>query len=170
MAAVTSIIHIGHSHSNDGGIRPIPTIQLEEGSRPNFSVITGSRKIYIPTAENMLDDLIFMIAVEVAKNPIAIQLFNKHFIPNKKIRLELNRGTQRVDMLENFDHETRSIIYSTIKTNSDLPKVVICLFKGSGLYDSAKNIQDYNFEFEICESTMGKQYSHWAKGWERWQL
>lgn len=168
MAAITSIIYIGHGHSNDGGIRPIATIQLEEGSRPNFSVIPGDRKIYTPTTDNMLDDLIFMIAVEVAKNPIAIQLFDKHFISNNKTRLATPRRTQRVEMFENFNHESRLIIYSSIKTRADLPKVVICLFKGSGLYDSAKNIKDYNIEFEICESTMGKQYSHWSKGWERW--
>ena len=164
MSSVTSMVYVGYGHPNDGGIHPIATIQLEEGSRPNFSILFGGRALYIPTIENMLDDLIFMIAVEVIKSPLAIQLFNQHYIVGVNKEKKSASQNRRIQMYDDFNEASRLIIYSALKATVKLPKVIICLFKGSELCNSAINIQNYNLEFEICESIMGNQYSHWSKG------
>lgn len=168
MAAVTSLIHVGHGHSNDGGLRLIKSIQLEEGSRPSFSILPSKRVVYIPTVENMLDDLIFMISVEVALHPLAIQLLDEHLIATKNAEKGSVRVVRHIEMYRDFHDSERIKIYSALKSISDLPKIVLCLFKGSTLYESVKNIRNYDLEFEVCESTMGRQYSNFSKGMFCW--
>lgn len=168
MSAVTSIILVGSSHPNDGGIRPALTIHLEEGSRPALVVqsrVPVSRDgrmprllTMIPTLEHMLDDSILLAAYACGYKPV-VEAINE-------ITGGAHRRTNYLSMYDDFTQEQRQALYGILKVTTELPKITWCLFQESGLKTSLAHLEDYQFECEVTQSTYVRQYSQWKGGWE----
>ena len=168
MSAVTSIIFVGSSHPNDGGIRPVLSIHLEEGSRPALVVqsrvpVSGEGRMprlltLIPTVDHMLDDSILLAAYACNYAPI-VEAIN-----------EITGGAQRksnfLSMYDDFTQEQRQSLYEILKSTTDLPKMTWCLFEGSGFKSSLFHLEDYSIECEVTRSVFIRKYSQWKSEWE----
>jgi hypothetical protein len=164
MAAVTAITFVGNVHSNDSGIHLIDTIEFSEGSRPSFEFLekkgrrTRERLILIPTIENTLDDLLFLISYHLVEHPEIVSAV-------KKIHGKIISGG-RVEMYSDFTEAQRKSLYEKIMSLQDLPKVAICLFESSHLVETIHHLQEYILECEVCRSTFRRSYSRWNNTWE----
>jgi hypothetical protein len=164
MAALTSLIFVGHPHLNSGGIRPSTTIYLEEGSRAAFtfnddSVTTKSeRLIVLPTVEHMLDDLLLMISYHIAKVP--------EIVDEVETYRDKFMNTRRVHMYEDLPETLRMSLYEKVKILNNLPKIAICIFAGSGLAQSISHLEEYALECEVCTSSFVRSFSSWSRKWE----
>lgn len=164
MSAVTALVFVGHSHPNDGGLRPSVLIQLEEGSRPCYSFMKLGRGLpaptltVIPTLESMLDDLILMIAYAVVKVPDVVAIVDQFVDPSALSR-------ERIEMYTDLTEAQRNNLYNLLKTNQDLPKIGICLFKGSSLKHNIQHLNQYLMECEVSESTFVRSWSAWNGKW-----
>lgn len=164
MAAVTALIFVGHSHPNDGGLRPSILIQLEEGDRPCYSF----RKLgssspaptlkLVPTVECMLDDLILLIAYALVKVPTVVTMMNQLVESSVLSR-------DQIEMYTDLTNDQRSKLYEILKTNQDLPKIGICLFEGSSLKHCIKHLNQYAMECEVSQSIFVRSWSAWDRGW-----
>jgi len=164
MAAVTAITFVGNAQPNDGGIRPIDTIEFTEGSRPSFEFFekksrrTKDRLILIPTIENTLDDLLLLISYYLVEHPEIVSAVNK--IHGKAIT------GGRVEMYSDFTEAQRNSLYEKVMSLQDLPKVAICLFESSHLIETIHHLRKYLLECEVCRSTFRRSYSSWNNTWE----
>ena len=99
MPASTAQILLGNPHPNDGGITPIHTITLTEGSRPALILRSNQRRpgmqpgpqeiIWIPTLEYMLDDALLLAAVYAFRDDSIRQKFGAYTGKLDDARLEL---------------------------------------------------------------------------------
>jgi len=165
MSAITALIFIGQSHPNDGGLRPSIFIQLDEGCRPCFifSQLAGGQTApafkMIPTIEFMLDDLILMIAYALIKVPEIVAAVNLFTSENITARRHL-------EMYTDLTEQQRLDLYALLKSNKDLPKIGICLFKGSSLENCIDHLNNYSMECEVSQSVFVRSFSSWGKTWE----
>jgi hypothetical protein len=106
----------------------------------------------------MLDDLIFMIAYAWVKVPAVVTLMDQFIENSMSIR-------DRIDMTEDLTKERREKLYDLLKINQDLPKVGICLFKGSSLKHRVQHLNQYLMECEVSESIFIRSWSAWDGAW-----
>ena len=156
MASMTAQILIGSPHPFHGGINPTHKIYLSENSRPALILTREDiheqntkdafdKATWIPTLENMLDDILLMISYFVLKNESISQELSK--IKSKDLRF--------LEMYEDINEETRLKLY---KSNKDIIggykdlKLVFSIFKGSSLLSATSKIKDYKIDFELCIS------------------
>ena len=154
MASMTAQILIGNSHPFHGGINPTHKIYLSENSRPALILTqediheqntkdTFDKVTWIPTLENMLDDILLMISYFILKDEIISQELSK--IGSKKLSF--------LEMYEDISEETRLKLY---KSNKDIIggykdlKLIFSIFKGSSLISAIKEIKNYGLNFELC--------------------
>ena len=155
MAAITALVFVGYPRPNDGGLRPLVTIEYSEGDRPAFTFPrhtsdrrdTSSRFVLIPSLENMLDDLLMMIAYREIQDPTVVKSLNSFCNENVEQigRLEVNEKLAPDQRTELFEH---------IKKITCFPKIGICLFNGSELLKTVGHIKDYKMEYEVCTPSM----------------
>lgn len=167
MSAVTSIILVGSSHPSDGGIRPVSTIHLEEGSRPALVVQSrvSSRRdgsiprllTVIPTVSHMIDDSIVLAAYVHGYLPIVQEV--------NRITGGLQSKSNYLSMHDDFTLAEREALYEILKGVTDLPKITWCLFENSGFKTSLVHLKEYSFECEVTCSAYVKKYSVWTKDW-----
>ncbi len=164
MAAVTSLIFIGQSHPNQGGIRPTQIIRFEEGDRPAFIFEPHSvdkkldRLVVIPTVENLLDDLLLLAAYRLklsAKLPGLMDEF---------IKPKISEGY--IDISSSLTRQQREHLYNFIKDIESFPKMAFCVFEGSGLIPSIAMLRNYPVECEVCLPAFSRRFSSWTNTWE----
>jgi hypothetical protein len=155
MAAITALIFVGYPHPNDGGLRPLVTIQYSEGDRPAFTFPrhtgerrdTSSRFVLIPSLENMLDDLLMIIAYREIQDPNVVKCLNCFCNENVE-------QIGRLKVYEELTPDQRTEIYEHVKKITCFPKVGICLFKGSELLNTVDHIKEYKMEYEVCTPSL----------------
>jgi hypothetical protein len=155
MAAITALVFVGYPHPNDGGLRPLVTIQYREGSRPAFTFPrrTGDRREtpsqfeLIPSLENMLDDLLLIIAYREIQEPIIVKMIDSFC--NQDIE-----ATGLLEIYVDLTTDQRLELYNEVKRIECFPKVGICLFTGSELLNTVDHIKDYKMEYEVCTPTL----------------
>jgi len=150
MGTLTAFIFIGTSHPNHGGINPTHCITLSENSRPCLILkgIDDNEEIIriIPTIENMVDDIHFLVYSYVLK---------KNFT-NKDFHLK--------EMYELFTDDERKIIYDEVKSglkSIDI-KIVFNILDGSTLLNQLEKVKEYPNDYEITTTVMKKEYHQWA--------
>jgi hypothetical protein len=156
MSTMTAHILIGNSHTYHGGIIPLYRIYLSENSRPALILIEdninwehqrGSFKkvIWIPTIENMFEDILLMISIFVLKD--------KNIL--KKIHESLKINLENLEIYNDIGEDLRQKLYNLNKTTineyKDL-KIIFSIFNGSTLRSEIKNIKGYKFDYELCVS------------------
>ena len=155
MAAITALVFVGYPHPNDGGLRPLVTIQYSEGDRPAFTFPrhtgdrrdTTSRFVLIPTLENMLDDLLMIIAYREIQDPTVVKCLNSFC----KVNVE---QIGRLEVYEKLTPDQRTELYEHVKKITCFPKVGICLFEGAELQNTVDHIKDYKMEYEVCTPSL----------------
>jgi hypothetical protein len=102
----------------------------------------------------MLDDLIFMILYmhQVPEVVDFMEFIGLH---------ESCMQSKRIIMYDDFSEVTRNELYRLVKANSDFSKIAICLFEGSILKDSLKNLNEYTCDVEVLMSSYRREYSRW---------
>jgi hypothetical protein len=156
MSSISAQVLVGHTHPYHGGIIPDQRIYLSENSRPALilederplkAVKDSQKVIWVPTVENMLEDILLMVTVFVLKNEKVISLMKK----NKK---EL----KSIEMDQDIDKGQRAGIYrinrQILEDREDL-KIIFSIFQGSTLYAQIKRIKDYKIDYELCVSAQG---------------
>jgi hypothetical protein len=156
MSTMTAHILIGNSHIYHEGIIPFHRIYLSENSRPALIFIddninwdkpkeTFSKVTWIPTIENMLEDVLLMVSVFAVKDKDVLQQISKF----------IKKGLEYLEMYDDFKENQRQILYSLNKKRineyKDL-KIIFSIFNGSTLRSAIKNIKDYKFDYELCVS------------------
>jgi len=151
MATTTSFILVGKSHPNDGGINIYHCIQLTEGSAPAYTMRTwvedeliyrdianDKTKVMIPTIENALDDLLFMIMVWAEKDMSEVFF----------------AADERIEMYSIADEE-RFKLYALSKqlAAKTALKLVINLIDSKSLLNENQLAQlaDYSIEFQVLK-------------------
>ena len=155
MAAITALVFVGYPHPNDGGLRPLVTIEYSEGDRPAFTFPrhtgdkrdTSSRFVLIPTLENMLDDLLMIIAYREIQDPTVVKHLNNFCNENVE-------QIGRIEVYEKLTPDQRTELYEHVKKINCFPKVGICLFKGAELQNTVDHIKDYKMEYEVCTPSL----------------
>ena len=156
MATMTAQILIGSPHPYNGGINPTHKIYLSENSRPALILTrediyeqdtkdTFEKVTWIPTLENMLDDILLMVSFFILKDEYILQELSK--IDVKKLNF--------LEMYEEIDEETRLKLYKSNKEiiggYKDL-KFIFSIFKGSSLISAINEIKIFKIEHELCVS------------------
>ncbi len=156
MATMTAQILIGSPHTYHGGINPTHKIYLSENSRPALILTredihekgtkdTFEKVTWIPTLENMLDDILLMVSFFILKDEYISQELSK--IDVKKLNF--------LEMYEDIDKETRLKLYKSNKEiiggYKDL-KFIFSIFEGSSLISAINEVKLFKIEHELCIS------------------
>ena len=163
MAAITALVFVGYSHPNDGGLRPVVTIEYSEGDRPAFTFPrhsgdkrdTSSRFVLIPSLENMLDDLLMIIAYREIQDSTVVKYLDSF----------CNENVEQIGRLEVYKKLTpgqRTELYEHVKKINCFPKVGICLFNGSELLGTVEHIKEYTMEYEVCTPSLTSNTSFFS--------
>jgi hypothetical protein len=152
MATTTATALIGQAHPFGGGIHPTHFLFLTENDRPALTLYTinggGSLArlaVWVPTVENMMEDLMLMAAALTGAQPEVATALNAA-CGGKPGRLELY----------SIGDATRTKLYAL---NRDLPapgKVVLTILEDSSLVAQAARIRDYQADCELCISARAK--------------
>jgi hypothetical protein len=153
MATMTAQILVGSSHQYHGGITPSHYLFLSENDRPAWIMVkqniftgktaTGSRIVWIPTVENMLEDGLLMIAIHACKIKPVVDLVGEFRSKVRPIRFQ---------MYDDFSAAQRVELYETCRENLTSPKMIVTVFKGSSIAHQLPVLRHYKFELEICMS------------------
>ena len=146
MGTFTAFIYIGKSHPNHSGIIPSHSIILSENSRPclQLNSIENNKEIIriIPTIENMIDDIHFLVYSFVLKKNHTD--FNFHL----------------KEMYQLFSEEERKKLYEEVKNglqNTEL-KIVFNILDGSSLLNKIDCIKQYPNDYEVTTPAFKKEY------------
>lgn len=154
MSTITSTIFIGHADQYHSGIHPTHLIMLSENSRPSFKVyniINLKHEItVIPTAENMMDDLLSLVSAHVIKA-----------MP-KTVSLKLRKNKT---FYEIFDDIERNELYKLSKNilKKINVKVVINLLEESHLLNELDRLKDYDIDYEVTTTKLKREFSVWSQ-------
>lgn len=156
MASMTAQVLIGSPHPFHGGINPTHKIYLSENSRPALILMrediheentkdTFDKATWIPTLENMLDDILLMVSYFILKDEYISKELSK--INSKDLRF--------LEMYEDINEETRLKLYESNKDIINGYKdliLIFSIFKGSSLLSATSKIKDYKIDYELCVS------------------
>ena len=148
----TATILIGSGHPNDGGIEVKNIIELTEGSRPAFILTdkdsSAEKKVMIPTIENMLDDVYFMIAVHLLGLTVTKKTIHTDDI---------------ISMYDLFDKDERAELYKNVKSQMESfnLKLTFNLYQDSTLLNFIDKIKDYPLDYEITTTHSIRERSMW---------
>ena len=162
MASMTAQLIIGNPHPNRGGIWPINTIALNEGSRPAWVMNTGKpgrirtfeQIVWIPTVEHMLEDALLMAAVHAFKSDVVRDKFSSF---SDKI------DEQRLELYTDLSSDQRQELYVLCRNLVDYPKVIVHVYEGSWVKPYINAIDKYQMECEVCCSIYSRIYSPWTQ-------
>ena len=150
MGTLTAFIFIGTSHPNHGGINPTHCITLSENSRPCLQMkrIDDNEEIIriIPTIENMVDDIYFLIYSFILKKNYEKQEFHLK------------------EMYSLFNADERKSIYNEVKKEllDKNIKIVFNILKGSTLINKIDEIKKYPNDYEVTAPLFKKEYNQWT--------
>jgi len=166
MSIITAQILVGNIHPNHNGIIPSAVIYLSENSRPalillkeDLSLSTKKRDkyVWIPTVENMIDDIMLMIGLLILKDK-KLKKIEKNYLTEKNLsKIELYKDIRCEDLKELYS------VNKEIIQNSKSSKVVFSVFKESTLNNKLSDLKDYNINIEICTTKFLRFYSDWSK-------
>jgi hypothetical protein len=143
MATLTAQVLVGSAHPNHGGIEPTHYIFLSENSRPAWLLLhqnifkEASDDViatWIPTVENMLEDLLVMIAIHICQDRQVIELA-KSFCT----KIE----SDRIELYSDFEASQRQQLYQKCRNITDFPKIIISVFSGSTIERQLPILEQY---------------------------
>ena len=160
MGTFTAQILVGEPHIYHGGIEPTHYLFLSENDRPAWILVNQNifenpinlqqggevekiRIVWIPSAENMLDDALLMIAIHVMKNKQIIDFAQKIYKNIEGPYLEMNGQ---------LTHSQRDQLYEECRRIKDWPKIVVTVMGGSSIKAQLPILKKYSIECEICVS------------------
>ncbi len=163
MAEITASVLIGQPHSHSGGILPTHQLLLSENSKPALILFKlngrppkDKKTIWIPTVENLLEDMLLMISIYVLQNPSLHQGFlNSLPSPNEEPIALYALGAQTLD---GFYQKNRDYLH---KNHSF--KIAVTAYAGSTLNRQLAKLKKYKMDMEICKTCFEKFYSLWEE-------
>ncbi len=164
MATLTAQILIGFSHMYNGGINPTHAMYLSENSRPAWILITqnvsdpvsNEKVVWIPTLENMLEDGLLMVALYVLQDKNVCAEAKRMFNWSNDTYIEAY----------NIKDMDRQHLYTLCKNLEYRFKVILSVFKGSGISQQLQVLLEYGMEVEVCESGYNRNYNVWTESME----
>ncbi len=166
MSVITAQILIGKTHPNHNGIDPTHVIYLSENSRPTLILLKEDlfvptakkgKYIWIPSIENIVDDIMLMIGLLV--------------LEDKKLKQNINdaiteKNFNQIELLKDIGSDALKKIYvinkEVINNYKDI-RVAFSVFKESTLEHKLSDLTDYNIDIEVCTTKFLKFYSNWSK-------
>ncbi len=166
MATLTAQILIGRSHPNSGGINPTHYLFFSENDRPAWVLVpenifsrgsdqTEGKVVWIPTADNPLEDAMLMIAIYVLKDEGIVELAKRSF-QSLEDRVELTEDVDRA-LLEELYRKSRAL-------RAD-HKIVLTLLNDSFIHGHLRVLEQYSMEIEVCSTIYSRLYSRWEEEW-----
>ncbi len=166
MATFTSQILVGRSHPNSGGIIPTHYLLYSENDRPAWALVpenvftdsseqTAAKIVWIPTADNPLEDALLMIALFAVRDEKVRALARRH-VRNLDDRLEVP---------EAFDRPLLEELYEKSRAVQAGHKIVLTLLNNSTIYQHLPILDRYRMEVEVCVTIYSRLYSRWSGGW-----
>lgn len=139
---------IGQAHPLGGGINPAYILFLTENSRPALQLFKirsdglHRRATWIPTVDNMIEDLVLMAGALTGSQPELMDT----------LQPMLGAGLERVEMCTLGD-ERRAELYRLSKKTPFRSKMVLTVLEDSSLIEQSGRICCYQVDCEICPST-----------------
>ena len=161
MGTFTASILVGSGHPNDGGISPMTTLYLNEGSKISW-VMRGARSArgprremtWICTVDHTLEDAILMIAYFVLENSPIRELV-KEFAPEFR--------EHQAFLYDEFTDSQRKHLYSCCHRLENFPKLIVTTFRGSYLSSKLHQLPALTTgDLEICTAVYSRLYSPWT--------
>lgn len=158
MGTFTASILVGSGHPNDGGISPITTLYLNEGSKISWVMrgARGSRQevTWICSVDHTLEDAILMIAYFVLESSPTRELV-KEFAPEFK--------ESQAFLYQAFTDSQRKQLYSSCCGLEHFPKLIVSAFKGSHIFSQLHQLPALTRgDLEICSPVYSRVYSPWT--------
>lgn len=166
MATLTAQILVGRSHPNSGGINPTHYLLYSENDRPAWTLVpenvftnsseqTAEKIVWIPTADNPLEDALLMIALFAVRDEKVRALAQRH----------VRNLEDRVEVPEAFDRPLLEELYGKSRAVQAGHKIVLTLLNGSTIYQHLPILDKYRMEVEVCVTIYSRLYSRWSGGW-----
>ena len=162
MATLTAQILIGSPHPNDDGIIPSHYLLFSENSAPSWELVEANinqvnneklpKIVWIPTAENMLEDGLLMAAIHVLKNQEILEMAKDY-----TIKIE----SERLEIYSDLDEEQRNKLYKKCREFSEFPKLIISVFRSSSIERQLAILEKYKMDVEVCTPIYSRLYSRW---------
>jgi hypothetical protein len=160
MATLTAQILVGSPHFYHDGINPTHYLYLSENNRPAWVLVhqnifdekqlSTSKITWIPTAEDMLEDALLMIAIHVCKDREILE-YAKSF--NAKFQKDW------LEVYADFKETQRKHLYEKCRAITDFPKVIISVFEGSTLEKQLPVLNQYKMNVEVCRVSYSRLHS-----------
>ena len=155
MGTGTAQLLVGSGHLYHDGIIPTHRIYLIENGRPAI-IMAGENLfmfkrehvtqefIWIPTVENMLDDIFLMIAVFIVRDKKLLKYLNKY---------NCNYKSRQFVLYDNLMEDEREYLYEYCKNVVQFPKIVLTVLNESTIKNQIEGIINYrNLEIDVCVS------------------
>jgi hypothetical protein len=153
MSTTTAIAMIGDAHSYDGGVSAKHLLYLTENSRPSlqlFRLQTNAQEprlglvaIWTPTVENILEDLLLLIAAAASGD--------------SALRQEILRSVAADELsklcLYGIAEERRKELYGLLLKTKLSTKLVLTLLEGCTLLNQIDRLPQYDLDCELCISS-----------------
>ncbi len=166
MSTITAQVLVGRMNPNHNGINPTHLLCLSENSRPALILLdedlSSSRKkrnrsVWIPTIEDMVNDIMLMIGALVLKDKKIVDII-KNYLKEKNLNnIELSSDFQPQDLKELYAANKE-----IMKNYKDL-KVTLSVFDESSLENKLSTLKDYDINIEVCVSKYLRFFSDWSK-------
>lgn len=149
MSTVTAHILAGREHLYHGGINPTHHIALYENSRPVLMVDAfmpeegKETKLprWIPSLDNMVDDIMLMAAVFIFKDQRTIEMLEEA-VP------ETTDWREWMELYD-IDETVRLKLYAHVKSLSFNCKMVFTVMEDSHLVRQMGKVKEYPFAIEV---------------------
>jgi hypothetical protein len=162
MGTMTAQILVGETHPNHGGISPTHYLFLSENSRPAWILVEqnifgheheAQRVVWIPTAENMLEDALLMIAMYVLKDKEILEMAEGFF---------KNKGRNPLELYDDISKDDLKKLYERCREIEMGCKIVISVFDGSSIRRQVNALEKYKMDAEVCTVKYHREYSVWS--------
>lgn len=161
MASITAAILIGSSPTSNDGIVPTHSLFLSENSRPALILSRLDKDdkrveddvIWIPTIDNLMEDIMLMISINVLKD---MDLKDRFIRLRGKESGQVELASLNQDGLQGLYGLNKGCLDS----NNNF-KIIFSVFDGSTLQRQLAKLKDYSMDIEVCPSSYIRQYQPW---------
>ena len=174
MAAVTAHFQIGYGHPNQGGLRTLSTVRLEEGGRAALT-FKGQKgptwpnelrpPVIIPATEFVLEDALLLIAYTLRLHPEIDAMLDEIYL--EKLAGHSSRQVDTTSAIGPGDRN-RLYLWLSDQTVCQWPKLGLCVYRGSALLQQAHRLGDYVPDYEVLLPAYGREFSAWTGGYTEW--
>lgn len=153
MSTITAIAMIGDAHRCHGDVFANYLLYLIENSRPSLQIFrlqANSQEprlelvaIWTPTVENMLEDLLLLIAAAASGDSALRPELLRRVVADELSRLYLYGIAER----------RRKELYGLLQKTNSNTKVVLTLLEGCTLLNQVDCLPQYDLDCELCVSS-----------------